>query len=83
MVGSYIQFPRTKAEREKTGDPRKSIEERYTSRGEYLRSITAAAQNLAKSGYVLDRDIPKIVGKAGTQWDYIMGAPAGASGPRP
>jgi hypothetical protein len=32
-TGSYIPFARTRAERETRGDPRKSIEERYPSRG--------------------------------------------------
>jgi hypothetical protein len=36
MVGSYIPFARTKAEREKKGDPRPSVEERYQSREEYM-----------------------------------------------
>jgi hypothetical protein len=72
MVGSYLQFPRTKAEREKSGDPRQSIEERYAGRADYLAKITAAAKGLAKAGYVLERDIPKMVEKAGAQWDYIM-----------
>jgi hypothetical protein len=69
MVGSYIRFPRTKAEREKTGDPRKSIEERYRGREEYLSRLSTAAKSLAQAGYVLERDIPKIVAQAAAQWD--------------
>jgi Alpha/beta hydrolase domain len=74
MVGSYIQFPRTRAERQKTGDPRKSIEELYQNRDDYLQKITASARRLAKGGYVLERDISKIVEKAAAQWDYTMGS---------
>ena len=70
MVGSYIPFTKTRAEREKNGDPRPSVEERYKSRQEYLDRITAAARVLASGGYVLERDIPKIAEKAGAQWDY-------------
>src|SRR4029077_1387314 len=33
-IGSYIPFPRTKADRERAGDPRMSIEERYRNRSE-------------------------------------------------
>ena len=33
---SYLPFPRTAAERKKTGDPRKSIAERYAGREDYL-----------------------------------------------
>ena len=74
MVGSYIKFPSTRAEREKTRDPRKSIEELYQNRDDYLRKITAAARSLAQGGYVLERDITKIVDKAAAQWDYTMGS---------
>ena len=36
MVGSFLPFPATKAAREKSGDPRLSIAERYSSKDEYL-----------------------------------------------
>src|SRR5881409_1651046 len=31
-IGSYIPFPKTRADRERTHDPRKSLEERYGNR---------------------------------------------------
>jgi hypothetical protein len=74
MVGSYLQFPGTRAERQKIGDPRRSIEELYPNRNVYLEKITAAARNLARQGYVLGQDIPKIVENAAAQWDYTMGS---------
>jgi hypothetical protein len=78
MVGSYIAFPRTRQERETSGDPRKSIEERYASRDEYLQRISDAARQLAKERFVLERDIARIVEKAAFQWDHTMGVkPAG------
>ena len=46
LQGSWIPFARTKAEREKAGDPRKSIEERYRGRDEYLKKFEAAARKL-------------------------------------
>ena len=36
MQGSYIPLPRTRADRERSKDPRTSIEERYQSRERYL-----------------------------------------------
>lgn len=79
MVGSYIVFPRTKQERESRHDPRKSIQERYASRDEYLQKISEAAGKLAKDRFVLERDISKIIEKAAFQWDHTMGAqPASA-----
>ncbi len=57
QAGSWIPFPVNKAERENRKDPRLSIEERYPSKNDYLDKITAAAQQLVKEGYLLDRDI--------------------------
>ena len=39
LTGSMVAFPRTRAEREKSGDPRLSIEERYKDEQEYLGKI--------------------------------------------
>lgn len=74
MVGSMIPFARTRAEREKTGDPRPSIEERYASREEYLRKVEAAAQPLVKQGLMLQSDVAKFVEKAGARWDLLAGS---------
>jgi Alpha/beta hydrolase domain len=73
MVGSMIPFARTRAEREKTGDPRPSIEERYASREEYLRKVQAAAQPLVKQGLMLQSDVSKYIEKAGARWDMLAG----------
>lgn len=72
MVGSFIPFARTKAEREKTGDPRPSIEERYAGREDYLNKIDAAARALVAQRLMLDQDIEKVKEKAGAHWDAIM-----------
>ncbi len=71
MVGSMIPFARTRAEREKSGDPRLSIEERYSSREEYLKKVETAAQPLVRQGLLLGRDVPKFLQKAGARWDML------------
>lgn len=76
MVGSFLPFARTRAEREKTGDPRQSIEERYASRDEYLRKVAAAAEPLVRQRLLLERDVKPIAGRAGARWDTLMN-PAG------
>jgi hypothetical protein len=68
--GAYIPFPRTRAEREKTGDPRLSIEERYPSRAEYLARVEQVAKRLADERYILAGDVPAIVTEAGRHWDW-------------
>jgi len=72
MVGSFIPFARTKAEREKTGDPRPSIEERYAGREDYLNKIDAAARKLVAEKFLLEQDVQKVKEKAGARWDAVM-----------
>jgi hypothetical protein len=69
MVGSYIPFARTKLEREKSNDPRPSVEERYTSRADYLKRVELSAKNLVAGGYLLEQDVPKLVERSAAEWD--------------
>ena len=79
MAGSFIPFAKTKAEREKSGDPRLSIEERYSSRADYLRRVEEVANRLAGERYVLQEHVKRIVDAAGEHWDWMMTA-SGSSG---
>ena len=78
MAGSYIPFAKTRAEREKNGDPRRSIEERYSGRADYLHRVEEAANQLVEKRYLLQEDVKPIVEAAGQHWDWTM-APAKAS----
>ena len=71
MQGSFIPLARTRVDRERAGDPRKSVEERYRGRDQYLAEITKAANDLVAKGYMLKNDVPRIVEQAGTRWDYV------------
>jgi hypothetical protein len=72
MAGSWIPFPINKAERKKLKDPRPSIEERYRSKDDYLEKISAAAQQLVKEGFLLDRDVVYLRDRAAQEWDYVL-----------
>jgi hypothetical protein len=72
MQGSFIPFPRTKAEREKKGDPRKSIEERYRDRDQYLGLVSGAAMRLIEQGYLLPGDLSPVLRQAGERWDWTV-----------
>jgi len=72
MQGSYIPFPRTEAERKAKGDPRPSIEQRYRSRAEYLGLVADAGIKMVEDGYLLGKDLPSIVTRAGRHWDDLM-----------
>ena len=79
MAGAYIPLPATRAEREKAGDPRPSIEERYRDRAAYLEKIREAAAALARERYILADDVEPIVQAAGKHWDGRMPAAAAAT----
>ena len=80
MQGSYVPFPRTADDRQRTGDPRSSIEERYGSRAEYLGRVTEAALSLVDSGYLLAGDLAPILAQAARHWDYLMEEDTGNDG---
>ena len=67
LLGMAIPFAKTKAEREKAGDPRLSVEERYPSKEAYLAQATAVTAALVKGGYLLAGDVPAAMARAGTQ----------------
>jgi hypothetical protein len=69
-TGSWLPFARTRAERERTGDPRSSIEERYAGRAAYLERVKQAAQALAARRLLREADIPRIVEHSAAEWDY-------------
>ncbi len=71
MMGSTLPFARTRAERERNGDPRPSVEERYTSRGAYLTAVRAAARRLVAERWMLDEDVEPSVERAGRLWDLL------------
>ena len=71
MMGSTLAFPRTRQERERRGDPRASIEERYGSRAGYLAAARAAAEALVGAGHALAEDVEAMVERAAQRWDLI------------
>lgn len=79
LMGGYVPFAGTKAEREQKRDPRLSIEERYQSREHYLTLVGEAAGPLVKSGYLLVDDVPTIVQRAGDHWDLLAKRPTGTT----
>jgi hypothetical protein len=71
LLGSYIPFAHTAAEREQSKDPRLSIAERYTSRQVYLDKVQKAGAKLVSDRYLLDEDLQALVKRAGEHWDLL------------
>ena len=64
LVGAFIPFFRTKAERIAAGDPRPSLEERYPTHEAYVQKVRAAAKKLVADRFLLPQDADLIVSQA-------------------
>jgi len=62
-AGQYIPFPKTKADRLASGDPRLSIEERYGDYETYSSFLRKAIDNLVRSGFLLPSDAEAALNK--------------------
>jgi hypothetical protein len=68
---SYLPFPKTADERQKTGDPRKSVAERYASREDYLNRYGRAADELVKQRWILEEDRAALLHRGEQEWDEV------------
>jgi hypothetical protein len=73
LLGSTIPFPAARAERQASGDPRPSIEERYVSKDGYLGRVKQAAEALVQQGYLLTEDLPTVTEQASQRYDLFRG----------
>jgi hypothetical protein len=71
MVGSTVPFPRTRDERERTRDPRPSIQERYGDRAGYLARMRESLGPAVAARHILAEDVDAIVERAGQLWDFL------------
>jgi Alpha/beta hydrolase domain len=66
---SYIPFPKTQADRQSSGDPRKSIAERYSSREDYVTRYAAALDDLIRQRWILPEDREAVLQRGQQEWD--------------
>ncbi|HUN76258.1 MAG TPA: alpha/beta hydrolase domain-containing protein [Steroidobacteraceae bacterium] len=71
--GSYLRFPRTAADRQATGDPRRAIADRYPSREDYLRRYGAAVDQLVRERWILPEDRQALVDQGALEWKVATG----------
>jgi hypothetical protein len=67
LSGSFIPFAATKAERERTGDPRSSLEERYPTKEAYVAAVQNAAESLVTERLLLPEDAKRLITEANTK----------------
>ena len=65
---SYLRFPRTAEDRQRTGDPRKSIAERYASRQDYLSRYSQAVDELVAQRWILKEDRAALLERGAKEW---------------
>ncbi len=71
LRGAWIPFAPTQARREKTNDPRPSLNERYASKEAYLKRVEEAVQKLVSQRFLTDEDLASQLQQAGERWDWV------------
>jgi len=69
--GSYLPFPRNADERKQSGDPRKSIAERYFDRDAYLGRFALAADELIQQRWILPEDRAPLLQRGEEEWNSL------------
>ena len=80
--GQMIPFPKTKADREATGDPRRSIEERYPTFLGYANRVINAITDMVQDRLMLCEDADKEVARV-LAAGVAAGVPAAPAGYQP
>jgi hypothetical protein len=65
---SYLPFPKTAADREKSGDPRRSVAERYAGREEYIARYAQALDALIRQRWILAEDREAVLRRGEQEW---------------
>ncbi len=68
LLGMALPFAKTKAEREKAGDPRLSLEERYPAKDAYLAKASAVTDALVAGRYLLAGDVAGVTSRIEAHW---------------
>ena len=71
IIGTWIPFPRTLADRATARDPRPAIATIYPDRDGYLARVRRAATGLVNRRMLLADDVERAVGRAAATWDWI------------
>jgi hypothetical protein len=70
LAGWTLPFPTTPEQRESSNDPRRSIQERYADREDYMGQVRQAAETLVDQGYMLAEDVAPVLERAALKYDH-------------
>ncbi|MEQ1776583.1 MAG: alpha/beta hydrolase domain-containing protein [Burkholderiales bacterium] len=76
LGGSYLPFALTRDAREKNGDTRLSIAERYTSREDFLGRVEKASRALVAQRLMMTDDVAHVMKRADDHWNHVHIDPA-------
>jgi hypothetical protein len=76
LTGSYVPFAVTKAERSATGDPRRSLQERYCTHDGFVKAVSKASSPLVRERFLLPVDATRFVSAAQAS-NVLVGASPG------
>ena len=72
ILGSTIPLPVNHTQRQASGDPRLSLEERYSSLEDYLLQVRQAAHTLIEEGYLLADELELLVEHATERYNFLF-----------
>jgi hypothetical protein len=70
--GSFVAFARTEAERRASGDPRPSIESRYSTCKNFVGNLQAAPKRQVAAGFLLAEDVKRAMSENVSLYDRVM-----------
>jgi len=71
FLGTYVPLPRSETERQRTRDPRSSVERLYPTRADYLAAAARAAHELVAERLLLPEDTLRVLQRAASHWDWL------------
>jgi alpha/beta hydrolase family protein len=76
MMGTTLPFAGKRSERERTSDPRPSLEERYRDADDYASKAREAASDLARQRYLLEEDVDLAARLATERYEALAPKPS-------
>jgi len=64
LTGSFFAFANSKADRVASGDPRKSLQERYKNHDGFVKAVEKAARDLVRERFLLQQDADAFIAAA-------------------
>ena len=72
LIGGFEPFALTKGQRERAGDTRLSIGERYLDRQDYLDRVKRAADALVQQRFMRAEDVPAVILRGDAIWGGVV-----------